>query len=133
MPHLCARFFAWFVRFCLDWPGHAAARISEPRTQQGVNASETYRRMTESGPQHDVANRSNLGKDARSNAPGARGLVAEEGVPVGQAQAAANRYADSASDVVHILRDAGLPDPLGPSILKSLLFFLERDGDPITP
>lgn len=52
---------------------------------------------------------------------------------MGQIQVAANRYTDSASGVANLLRDARLPASVGPSILKSLLYFLEREGDPITP
>jgi hypothetical protein len=42
-------------------------------------------------------------------------------------------YVESAHDIALILKDARLPDPLGPSIWRSLAYFLDRDGDPITP
>lgn len=50
-----------------------------------------------------------------------------------QEQVSVNKYIEAATDVGVALRDAGLPEPLGSSIWKSLAYFLERDGDPITP
>ena len=50
-----------------------------------------------------------------------------------QEQISADWYIESAADVSDVLKEAGLPEPLRRSIWKSLAYFLERDGDPVTP
>jgi hypothetical protein len=82
--------------------------------------------------EHDIANAGNLGQDARPSASQAAWCVGEESFPVAQ-EGAANRYIDSASDVAHILRDAGLPQKVQQSIWGSLTYFLDREGDPVKP